>query len=271
MQYKRRYISLIFLFCASILTAQNAVLTGKITEKLTGEPLISATIKVDTRGTISDFDGRYRLELPAGEYIIAFSYVGYDTHTQRVTLTSGEEKVIDVALSLSQNLLQAATVTTGKFEKALGEVTVSLDIIKPSFIKNSGETAIDGVLDKMPGVAIIDGQPNIRGGAGYSYGAGSRVLLLIDDVPFLTPDAGAPSWKEVPFENIGQVEVVKGAASTLYGSSALNGIINVRTAYAKTKPVHEFSIFHTRYLAPEDKDKQWWTTPPNATGASCKW
>ncbi|MDV7393749.1 Plug domain-containing protein, partial [Arthrospira platensis SPKY1] len=122
-------------------------------------------------------------------------------------------------------ILQTATVTSGKFEKSLGEVTVSLEVIKPQLIESVNTVSLDQVLEKVPGVNIIDGQANIRGGSGFSYGAGSRVLLLVDDIPMLQADAGFPNWNDLPVENIEQIEVVKGAASALYGSSALNGII----------------------------------------------
>ena len=65
---------------------------------------------------------------------------------------------------------------------------------------------------------MVSSQPNIRGGSGWSYGAGSRVLLLVDDIPALQADAGLAQWDDIPVENIAQIEVVKGAASALYGS-----------------------------------------------------
>jgi len=74
-------------------------------------------------------------------------------------------------------LLNTATVTSGKFEKPLGEVTVSLEVLQPDLIESNNATSVDDILDKVPGVTIVDGQANIRGGSGYSYGAGSRVLL----------------------------------------------------------------------------------------------
>jgi len=79
-----------------------------------------------------------------------------------------------------------------------------------------------------------------QGGSGYSYGAGSRVLVLVDDLPLLSPDAGDVKWDYLPVENISQVEIIKGASSVLYGSSALNGIINVRTAYRVTNRLQKF-------------------------------
>jgi outer membrane cobalamin receptor len=69
-----------------------------------------------------------------------------------------------------------------------------------------------------------------------------RVLLLLDDLPILQADAGFPSWSGLPVENIGQIEIIKGAASALYGTSAMNGIVNVRTAYPTSKPYAKISF-----------------------------
>ena len=62
----------------------------------------------------------------------------------------------------------------------------------------------------------------------------------------------------IPVEIINQVEVLKGAASALYGSSALNGIIHVRTAYATSEPITQISTFGTLYMNPKDPVKKWW-------------
>ena len=75
----------------------------------------------------------------------------------------------------------------------------------------------------MPGVDINDKQPSIRGGNGWTYGVGSRSLVLVDGMSALSSGNGAINWNIVPLENIEQVEVMKGASSVLYGSSALNG------------------------------------------------
>ena len=163
------------------------------------------------------------------------------------------------------------TITGSRFEKKLGEVTVSLDVIKPDLIENSNTIQIDEVLTKVPSLTIVDGQANVRNGSGYSYGAGSRVLLLIDGLPALQGDAGFPNWSFVPVENIGQVEVLKGAASALYGSSAMNGIINIRTAYATSEPFTKVSVFTTGYDTPSDERMKWWsdtTETPRIGGAS---
>ncbi|MEZ4961563.1 MAG: TonB-dependent receptor [Saprospiraceae bacterium] len=257
-----------FTLCSLSLFSQNATITGKILDEKTATPLIAATLLAGGEGTVTDLEGQFNLKLAPGTYELAASYVGYETSKMTITLGPGESKYLEIRLMESMNILETATVTSGKHEVALGEVTVSLDVIKPALIASTNQNSLSGLLEKVPGVSMIGDQANIRGGSGFSYGAGSRVLLLVDDIPIYQADSGFPQWSDVPLENIEQVEVVKGAASALYGSSALNGIINVRTAYAKSKPETMIAPFFTIYDSPKNEILKWWDSPPNTSGIS---
>jgi iron complex outermembrane receptor protein len=250
------------------LFGQKATLLGKVTDEKTATPLVAATVVAGGEGTVTDLDGNFSLLLEPGTYNVSLSYVGLDSKTESISLKAGETLTKVFSLAESPNILQTATVTSAKHEVALGEVTVSLDVIKPALIQNTNQTSLDGLLDKVPGVNMIGDQANIRGGSGFSYGAGSRVLLLVDDIPIYQADAGYPQWEDVPLENIEQVEVVKGAGSALYGTSALNGIINVRTAFAKSKPETIIAPFFTVFDTPKNNALKWWDEPPYTTGIS---
>jgi outer membrane cobalamin receptor len=69
----------------------------------------------------------------------------------------------------------------------------------------------------VPGVNLVDDQLSIRGSSGYSRGAGARVLMAIDGLPFYTGDTGEIIWEAVPVNEIETVEIIKGASSSLYG------------------------------------------------------
>ncbi len=254
----RTTLTLLLAFSPILLLSQNAILTGAVTDAATGEPLPGVTVRAGAAATATDVNGQYRLESPAGNYEVSFSYTGYENRKAAVRLVAGQTATLNLELSDANNLLQQATVTAGKFEKPLGEVTVSLDVLRPRLIENVNSTQVDESLVKVPGVSIVDGQASIRGGAGFSYGAGTRVLLLVDDIPALQADAGFPNWSDFPVENISQIEVLKGAASALYGSSAMNGIINIRTGFARDKPETNVSLFSQVYGAPREKHMQWW-------------
>ncbi|HEY4799848.1 MAG TPA: TonB-dependent receptor, partial [Bacteroidia bacterium] len=154
--------------------------------------------------------------------------------------------------------LGVMVVSAGKFEQKLEEVTVSMDVMKQTLIQNKNSTTMEDVMQQCPGVNILDGQANIRGGSGFSYGAGTRVLVLVDDMPLLTADAGDVKWDFIPIENIEQVEVIKGASSALFGSSALNGVINFRTSYPKDTAHTSVSTSTGFYDNPKRKELIWW-------------
>lgn len=264
-----KYLLFILSIFSTTLAAQTAVLYGTVKDSLSSEVLGSATIRVGNKGTVSDvLSGEYRLELPAGMHQIEISYTGYQTRIINIELAAGETKNLDFILPETATLLKIATVTSSRFAKSLAEVTVSLEVIQPDLIANRNTISVNEVLAAVPGVNMIDDQVDIRGGAGFAQGTGGRVLMLMDDMPIMQADAGLTNWRDLPTENIAQIEVLKGAASALYGSSAMNGIINIRTAYPTETPVTKISVFHTAYGAPSDTLNKWWnkTNAPYETG-----
>ena len=213
-------------------------INGTITDAITKEALIGVNIVLwNGGGTSTNIDGKYQLQLIEGEQKITFKYIGYEDVIKTITLKKNETKTINIILSPAAEQLNTVVVSAGKFEQKIEEITVSMEVIKPSLIENKNTTDIQTVMDQIPGVNITDGQANIRGGSGWSFGAGTRVLVMVDDMPLISGDAGQVQWKLIATENIHQVEVIKGAASALYGSSALNGIINIRTAFPKQKDI----------------------------------
>ncbi|HPG06196.1 MAG TPA: TonB-dependent receptor [Saprospiraceae bacterium] len=250
------------LYTALALQAQDIKLTGKIVDGHSQEPLVAATIQFSGGGTLSDADGSFQLDLKTGHYQFDVRYVGYDNLKLDLDLTRDTNVLIEMVLA--ENLLQTAVVTTSRYARPLSESTISLDVIKPDMVQRNSPSSVEELLGKVPGVTIVGDQANIRGGSGFSYGAGSRVLLLLNDMPALQTDAGYPNWNDIPVETLGQIEVVKGASSALYGSSALNGIIHFQTTYPGSEPETKISAYYTHYFAPRDPAKKWWDSAPHA-------
>ena len=221
------------------LQAINAqTINGTITDSNTKEALIGVNIILDHgEGTASDIEGKYQLKIKEGEHKITFKYIGYEDVVKIISLQKNENIIINISLSPGSEELSTVVISAGRFEQKIEEITVSMEVIKPSLIENKNTTDIQTAMDQIPGVNITDGQANIRGGSGWSYGAGTRVLVLVDDMPLISGDAGQVQWKLIATENINQIEVIKGAASALYGSSALNGIINIRSAFPSQKDI----------------------------------
>jgi outer membrane receptor protein involved in Fe transport len=263
-------LSIIIFFCYSNkLFSQKAVLQGVVTDEKTKETLIGVNIIVSKElGVVTDENGRYRIEVPAGTHSITFRYVGYTEEVKIFRFLEGELKTLNIAMARELRMLDAVVVSAGRHEQKLSDVTVSMEIIKPSMIESNNITSLEGAIQKIPGVFIMDGQASIRGGSGYTYGAGSRTLLLVDDLPMLTGASGEARWDFAPLENMEQVEIIKGASSALYGSSALNGVINIRTRYPGIEPSTSITMFSGIYGNPRREEIKWWKShSPFFTGA----
>ena len=250
--------------------AQDATLTGKVTDASSGEALIGVNVTyAPGKGVATDVNGVYLLQVPAGAARIAFSFVGYTTRTEAITLVAGERRDLNIKLALGNAQLETVVISGGRYEQRIGEVTQSLSVLRPDIILNKNVVSLEQALDQVPGVVIVDEEPQIRAGSGFSYGAGSRVMVLVDDIPILSGDIGRPNWSFLPIENLEQVEVIKGASSVLYGSAALSGVINVRTAYPRAEPRTRATLFSGVYDTPGHAPAKWWDqNNPGMSGAS---
>lgn len=237
---KKLILFFLFLVTTLHLNAQNkGYLKGIVYEKGTKETVIGATIKKMNDlsfGTVTDLEGRYYLEIEPGKYKFVCGSIGLGSDTLLVEIKLNDTTYKDIYLSDIKEVLETVVVSTSKYAQKLEEQVVSMEILKPQIIENRNSTSLENALETVPGVSIIDGDPQIRGGSGFTFGVGSRVAIIVDGLPLLSGDAGKPEWSYIAMENIEQVEVIKGNSSVLYGSSALNGVIHVRTAYPRSKP-----------------------------------
>ena len=117
-------------------------------------------------------------------------------------------------------------------------------------------------LQRSSGVTVVDGQTNIRGIWIFIWCRNTRVLLTFTMITYLTSRCRiSKAWSGLPVENIGQIEIIKGAASALYGSSAMNGIINVRTHHQHLNLMQKFLylvLFQTTLIKMIIYDRNIW-------------
>lgn len=249
------------------LVANAQLFEGTVLDKSSNEPLIGVSIFIsDEIATATDINGSFVIKLEEGFYSAEFSFIGYETQTMAFDFK--ENKKITVLLEESSTSLDVAVISAGKFEQKLEDVTVSMEVIQPELIENKNTTSIEDILQQAPGVVIVDSEPQIRSGSGFSFGAGSRVMIMVDDLPLVSGDAGRPSWGFFAVENIEQVEIIKGASSVLYGSGALNGVMNIRTAYPRSTPKTKLTLFHGFYSDPQTKEAKYWERTPLISGAN---
>ncbi|HNW90795.1 MAG TPA: TonB-dependent receptor [Bacteroidales bacterium] len=250
------FISLLFVSQA---IAQQATIKGQIINDKTKETLPGVNIILDSvTGFSSDINGNYSFKVNPGKIKLTYKFIGFSPETRTIAVNAGQSITLNISMSEQSLIIDGIVVSAGKFEQRISDVTVSMDVIKPQMIENQNTNNVTEILNKVSGVDITAGQPSIRGGSGYSYGTGNRVLVMVDDLPILSADAGDAKWNFIPIENISQIEVLKGASSALFGSSALNGVINVRTAFPTDKPKTKILFNSGIYMNPKRKELIWW-------------
>jgi outer membrane receptor for ferrienterochelin and colicins len=220
------------------ITSYGGELSGRVTARETGEGLAGVTVLLvgTVRGTATDTSGSFRLtNVAPGRYAVMFSLVGYQRETRAGIDVGGDRPaIVNVVMTSAPVETNPIVVTASKREQSLAEVPVSVSVLDAADIERRNVLTIDQALRYVPGVNITGTQVNIRGSSGYSLGAGSRVLMLLDGIPFIAGDTGELNFESIPMEEIDRIEVVKGASSALYGSNALGGVINLIT-----KPIPE--------------------------------
>lgn len=256
-----KFAFFILLSSAHLSYAQPGTIKGKVVAKNTGEPLpgVNVLVRGTTRGTVTNLNGNFELsDLRTGMYDLLFSLVGYQRETR-----PGLEVVAGRALSLGIEMTQAPilgepiVVTASKRAQSLQDVSVSVSTMDAAGIERRNVVTLDDALRHVPGVNLTQDQVNVRGSSGYSRGAGSRVLLLVDGIPFTTGDTGEINFEVIPMGEVERIEVVKGAASALYGSSALGGVINIITRKIPEQPETRIRSYGGFYSGPSFAQWDW--------------
>jgi TonB-linked SusC/RagA family outer membrane protein len=223
----------------SIAFAQKTV-QGTVTAKEDGQPVpgVNVVVQGTTVGTATDFDGKYSLQLPEGQNVLAFSFIGYTTQT----VTVGSQSVIDVQLESDTETLQEVVVV-GYGIQNKSDLTGAIGSIKGSDLtKIPSANAVQGLMGKVAGVQVTNtsGAPGsspvvrIRGVGTFNNSSPIYVVdgVILDDISFLNSG------------DIQSMEVLKDASSTaIYGSRGANGVIIVTTKIgAKGKETSNMSF-----------------------------
>jgi len=225
----------------SITALAPGYIVGRVANARTGRPIADATVVLDTLSLQASTDaaGRFTLAgVPPGRRVLTIARPEYVTRkTEPVDLAPADTVVVDVVLVASIISVDPVVVTATRSEQTARMAPASVSVLDGEEIVNRGPVTFDQAVETVPGLSAfrstggisvqsmsIRGSSDVAGG-----GVGNRVLLLVDGRPALTSDSGGAFWSLVPVQFIDRVEVVKGAFSSLYGSTAMGGVINVIT------------------------------------------
>lgn len=223
---KNIFFSLVVIVSITSGYSQNN-LTGKITSKNTGEPVL-ATIYIHQleKGTDSDFDGNYELKnIPNGNFEVIVSAMGYNSLTQKINFFNSETQQFHFRLSESAVEMEEVIVST-PFHKLQRENVMKVEQLSMEKIKAMGNITLADGIKNISGVHVIStgtgiGKPVIRGLSS------NRVLTYTQGVRLENQQFGDEHGLGINDSGIESIEVIKGPASLLYGSDALGGVLYI--------------------------------------------
>jgi outer membrane receptor for ferrienterochelin and colicins len=254
---KKLFFILLLTFPFDLLFSQVYSINGFVTDS-SGSPLPNTNIVImgTNLGAASDENGKYEISnLKPGSYKIKFSAIGYDYQIKEEVITDNSI-ILNVVLNKEIIVSEEVVVTAGKYEQKLSEMPVTVNII-PGRELQKNYFNIDDALRLVPGVNMTEEQISIRGSSGYSKGVGTRVLITIDGVPFYTGDTGEIIWEQIPITDIERIEVLKGPASSLYGSTAIGGVINIITKKVTRQALTYIKTYGGFYSKPSYSEWNW--------------
>ena len=232
---------------------------GIVLDASNGDPIIGARIVLSSgQKSITSNTGEFILSNVKYPNSLVVSMMGFISETVKLS----KDTLITINLKTQVQEISDVVVTASRRNQNIEDVPISMEIIKPELINNKGFSNLEQAVDQSPGVYAMDGQVSIRGGGGFAYGAGSRIALLWNGVPMMSPDVGDAKWNAIPMEQTSQIEILKGASSVLYGSGALNGIIALTEKEPSPKGNFSAKVQSGVYGNPRRKSLQWWDKNP---------
>lgn len=241
-------LSLILLFVASTFTfAQNITVSGTVMSGNEAVPFANIYLKDTNIGTASNENGIYKLTgMAAGTYSIVTSVIGYEPSVAKLVLTPGESKILNINLIASTENLDEMVITGTLKAVKRSESPVPVEVYSPTFLKKDPTASVFEALQNVNGV-----RPQINcnvcntGDIHINGLEGPYTLVLIDGMPIVSGLGTVYGLSGIPNSLIEQIEIVKGPASSLYGSEAVGGLINIITKNTLDAPDFAADIFAT--------------------------
>jgi iron complex outermembrane receptor protein len=203
------------------------VLTGKVTDKSTQQPLPGATVYLpDLRvGAAADAQGNYTIKnLPKGTYLVDVHYIGYAAYSASVAISGTTTRDFELGETLIEK--NEVVITGANLATSVRKTPTPISVIRRDYLDDNISTNIIDAIAKVPGVTQLStgpaiSKPFIRG-LGYN-----RVVVVGDGIRQEGQQWGDEHGIEIDDYNVSRIEVLKGPASLTYGSDALAGVVNI--------------------------------------------
>lgn len=230
---------------AAPVRAQTGVLAGQVTDAGNGDPLASATVQAlsgqrEVAGALTDADGRFRLEVPAGTYAVVVTLIGYDTRrVNGVQVAAGGTRTLTIALIARAVALNPIVVTASRREEKRLDAPATVSIVDSEEIRQeTAPTVIDHVKNE-PGLDVAQTglqQSNVVA-RGFNNIFSGALLVMTDNRYAQVPSLRVNAYNFIPTTDLDldRVEIVLGPGAALYGPNAANGVMHLIT----TSPIDD--------------------------------
>jgi outer membrane receptor for ferrienterochelin and colicins len=227
-----RFYILLIITATSVLAGSRSrasTLSGRVTDSETGNLIWGANIRIIESDTVIESSNKGVFEirhLPEGNYHLVATHVAYDQSDTLVIVLRGDTQ-FDVSLAPRPWVLEDVVVTGTRSPHLLKNVPVQTEVISQRDFQRTGATTVDEALVSSVGIAIND---DLSGkGATIRGIQDDRILVLVDGERAVGRVNGSLDLGQFALSNVEKIEVVKGTGSTLYGSDAMGGVINIIT------------------------------------------
>ena len=208
---------------------QTGTLTGVVSDAVTGEALIQASVLLGNAGVATDFDGKFTLSLPYGDHEITVQYIGYESQKRTVTI---DRALVQANFKLSTIVLQEAEVIADVAIER--ETPVAFSNIKPVQIQEElGSQPIPMILNSTPGVYATQAGSDDNGPSISIRGFKQRnVSVLVDGIPVNDMESGAVFWNNwFGLDLVTQtMQVQRGLGASKLALPAIGGTVNIVTS-----------------------------------------
>jgi iron complex outermembrane recepter protein len=240
----KRILLLCLAFTSVIVLHGQAVVTGKVMESETGEAIPDAAVIIDAlSGVATKSDGSFVInKVGEGRHTIHVKMLGYKIWSDEFYVHDSDSVKLDIRLLTDIIETDEVVVSATRTENSINDIPTRVNLITPRMLKAVPALGVDDYLVNIPGVNIsrsfgifsTKATITMRGLAGNEQ---ARVLVMIDGIPVNKSDGGSVNWNLLDPDIVERIEVVKGPASSVYGSDAMGGAINIITR----KPADGFS------------------------------
>ncbi|MBP6410958.1 MAG: TonB-dependent receptor [Pseudarcicella sp.] len=260
------FILLTFSFLP-ILQAQTQSISGKITSQNINVAHANIVLQGTNWGTVSDSLGNFKLEnIKPGTYRIKISRLEYSTLEKNVSIKSGVDLVLNVELASAVNTLNEVVISgTQKASKRL-DSPVNVEVYSPVFFKKNPTPSIFESLQNVNGVRPQVNCSVCNTGDIHINGLeGAYTMILIDGMPIVSSLSTVYGISGIPNSLVERIEIVKGPASSLYGSEAVGGLINIITKNPKNAPSLAVDVLGTSWQEANIDIANKWNVTPNTS------